>query len=206
MKLFLRFAPTARAGLVGLALVGSLAYNLVHERTTAIEGARTQTQNFARVLEEHARQTLHRVGSNLARADVTLGRLRAAGVVDRSVLGKELSDELPSDQLIRSFLLLDATGAVVLSTRAERAALPALMAQRDFFVPHVRGADRELVFGAVQKDADDGRWLLPVSRRIGTPAGSFVGVLVAMVDTGYFQSFYDSVDHGGDGFLTLFLT
>ena len=77
---------------------------------------------------------------------------------------------------------------------------------RDYFIPHVRGADRELVFGAPQKTSSDGQWLLPVSRRISTPDGEFDGVLVAMVQSAYFQPFFDSIDRGENGFVTLFLS
>ena len=205
MKLKFRLTPTLLA-LVSAVLVLSYAgYELARERAETIARAELQTQNFARVLEEHARQTLHRVGVNLSQADVTLAPLRSNAGLEVVQARQLLNQLLPADRLIQNVMLLDDRGALVLSTQAEPGVGYGASAQSDYFAPHVRGADRELVFGNPLKAAD-GQWLLPVSRRLDTAGGAFDGVLVAMVRAAYFQDFYDSIERGPDGLLTLFLS
>jgi diguanylate cyclase (GGDEF)-like protein/PAS domain S-box-containing protein len=206
MKLSVRLGPTLLAVAACMVLAGLTTYKLVRERNQALDTAWAQTQNFARVLEEHARQTLHRVHDSLAQADDDIGRQRATGRFDLSQACKNLNALLPSDRLLESFELLDTTGAPQCTTLNGDMALPASAANLDFFVRHKRGADRELVFGAPVKRADTDRWLLPISHRISLPDGKFAGVVVALVQPAYFQAFYDSIDRGKNGFVTLYLT
>ena len=206
MKFRLTVGPALLAGLTGLVVTAFVAYSLVRERATAIEVARSETQNFASVLEEHARQSLRRISTVLALADAEWMQARAQGIKDPAQLAQRLRDLLPHDRIIGSLLVLDASGAVVLSTRVGEVGLADSRLERDYFSPHVRGADRELVFGAPELGHDDKLWILPISRRISTADGKFAGVLVAMVHTAHFQPFYDSIDHRAGGFVALFLS
>ena len=206
MNFRLTVGPALLAGLTGLVVTAFVAYSLVRERAIAIEVARSETQNFASVLEEHARQSLRRVSTVLALADAQWMQARAEGISDPAQLAQRLSDLLPHDRIIGSLLVLDASGAVVLSTQVGEVGLAESRSERDYFTPHVRGADRELVFGAPELSHGDKLWILPISRRISTADGKFAGVLVASVHGAHFQPFYDSIDHRADGFVALFLS
>ncbi len=206
MKSSLRFGPALLALLAGVMLLGAMGYKLVRERHTEIAVASTQTQNFARLLEEHARQTLHRVNTTLTQAEAALERRRAAGEGRPEQQLQTLMTQLSADRLIQSFLVLDAAGAVVLSTQSNDVLSSGVQADADYFSPHVRGADRELVFGAPRRSTATGQWLLPVSHRLSLADGGFGGVIVGMVQSAYFQSFYDSMDHGAHTQVTLFLS
>ena len=206
MKFRLTVGPALLAGLTGLVVMAFVAYSLVRERAIAIEVARSETQNFASVLEEHARQSLRRVSTVLALADAQWMQARAEGISDPAQLAQRLRDLLPHDRIIGSLLVLDASGAVVLSTQVGEVGLAESRSERDYFTPHVRGADRELVFGAPELSHGDKLWILPISRRISSADGKFAGVLVATVHGAHFQPFYDSIDHRADGFVALFLS
>jgi diguanylate cyclase (GGDEF)-like protein/PAS domain S-box-containing protein len=206
MKLPQRYGPTLLALLAGLVLVAAVSYKLVREHNVAINVARTQTQNLVGVLEEHARQSLHRVGNHLNQASETLNEQRADNISNKAFLRSKLIAILPADRLISAFLVLDKNGVVQLSTLEPGEPVPAVLADRDYFVPHIGGSDRELVFGALEKNPATGSWTLPVSRSTTSPTGQWDGVLVAMVEPHYFQSFYDSIDSGNQGLLSLFLT
>ena len=205
MQRKLRFTPSLVALISAVLMLGYSGYEMARERAEAIARAELQTQNFSRVLEEHARQTLHRVGASLAQVDAALEPLRRAGRLDVARAQQLLTQLLPADRLIQNVLVLAGNGALALSTQAEAGLGYGASVNSDYFAPHVHGADRELVFGSPVKAAD-GQWLLPVSRRIGNTGGAFEGVLVAMVRAAYFQSFYDSIERGPDGVLTLFLS
>lgn len=223
MRLLQRLGPIVLALAAGLVLVTAFVFNLVRERQVVIEATERSTQTFARVIEEHARQSLRRVGSTLAQASTLVGQTlqrpapssagRAllpldavtAGSPVALALGDELLALLPADRLIRSFELIDAGGRWVMGTQAG----PSLGRSRqhdqaDYFLPHRRGADRDLVFGSPAM-GPDGQWALPISTRVSLRPGRFDGVLVAWVQPAYFQSFYDSVDSGQRGFVALYL-
>jgi diguanylate cyclase (GGDEF)-like protein/PAS domain S-box-containing protein len=205
MQLKFRLTPTLIALISAVLLVCYAGYELARERAEAIARAELQTQNFARVLEEHARQTLHRVGAHLAQSDAALVSMRRASALHVAQTQLLLAHLMPADRLIESMLLLGSNGALLVSTKPEHSLGYGVGVDSDYFAPHVRGADRELVFGSPVKAAD-GQWLLPVSRRLGTAGGAFDGVLVAMVRAAYFQNFYDSIERGPDGLVTLFLS
>lgn len=206
MRFALKFGPALLATLTGLLVTAFVGYSLVRERDIAIEVASLETQNFARVLEEHARQSLRRINTGLVEANAALLQSRDAGIRDPAKIAERLRGLLPLDRIIHSILVLDQTGAIVLSTQAVEAGQPGSRSDRDYFIPHIRGADRELVFGAPELRSGDGKWILPISRRISTADGEFAGVLVAMVQGAHFQPFYDSIDSRLDGFVALFLS
>ena len=74
--------PTLVALISAVLMLSYAGYDLARERADTIARAELQTQNFARVLEEHSRQTLHRVGSHLSQVNVTLAPLRQTAVFD----------------------------------------------------------------------------------------------------------------------------
>ena len=200
------FGPSLLAILTGLLVTAFVGYSLVRERDVALEVASLETENFARVLEEHTRQSLRRINTGIVEANAALLESRDAGIRDPAKIAERLRGLLPPDRIIRSFLVLDRTGTIVLSTQAIEAGRAGSRSDRDYFIPHIRGADRELVFGAPEPGSGDNKWILPISRRISTADGEFAGVLVAMVHGAHFQPFYDSIDSRPDGFVTLFLS
>lgn len=140
MRLSLFFRPAFLAGSTGIVVALLVGINLVNQHGLAIEMARTQTQTFANVLEEHARQSFRRVGSDLQQADQALSELRTSGTFDPVRLRMQLTETLPADRLIRSFILLDQKGNVLLSTAEPNLLAASSHADRDYFVPHIRGA------------------------------------------------------------------
>jgi diguanylate cyclase (GGDEF)-like protein/PAS domain S-box-containing protein len=205
MKQTQRLTPALAAAISGLLIAAFMVYTVVRARTLEMNGAGIQTQNFAHVLEEHARQTLRRVAGNLSQANAALGPVTLAGVLDAPQAHQLLQALLPTDRLIRNFLVLDRQGTLLLSTLQDHDMAFATGANRDYVTPHVGNADHGLVFGSPLK-TPDGRWVLPVSQRIKTATESFDGILVAMVDIAFLQTFYDSINPGKDGLVALFLS
>jgi signal transduction histidine kinase len=206
MSAWQRRGPAALAGLAAVVLAAAIGFKSWREHQTAIEQARAQTQSFASALEEQSRQSLHRVASALREADESLAQLRARNITDAAEIGRRLAGELPADRLIHAIELLDADGRRWLSTAALSDRPTEGGSALDYHAPHVRGADRELVFGAPRRPLPQGDWMLPVSRRLTLPGGAWGGVLVAWVRTPYFQPFYDTLAAGEGHFVALFLT
>jgi len=76
-------------------------------------------------------------------------------------------------------------------------------ADRAYFQFHLTHADRELYIGAPVISRASTKWVIPLSRRINHPDGSFAGVVLATLDVDYFNTFYESLDLGHDGAMAL---
>ena len=206
MKQPLQLGPTLMAIAACLALAFLTAYGLIRERVLALDQAEAQTQNLSRVLEEHARQTLRRVQGQLVQVDNLLeNRPGTHGKSAPAPTREQLLPLLPSDHLLSAIEVSDANGVVIGTSSAEPGALARNISGQAYFQNHQRSADRELVFGALEKNPTNSAWVMPVSRRITTADGRFSGVIVASVLPSYFQVFYDSIERGHNGFVTLFL-
>ena len=185
---------------VGLASFA--AYDLVRERDLAIQDARAETANLARLLEEHARQSLHRVELTLSDANHRVTLVDHEARAGNRDLRQQLQSLLPSDGLVRGFELIDPKGAVLISTLSNVGGKGSSLPPRDWSAPAQKLQPRVGV-GALEADRE-GRWALPVVQQVTAPDGRIDGVLTAIVDPAYFQSLFDAIDTGRNGFVTLF--
>ena len=77
MRLKLRLTPVLVAALSAVLMIAYTGYQLAQERAAVIQRAELQTQNYSQILEEHARQTLHRVAAPLEDEHHVIGRAPA---------------------------------------------------------------------------------------------------------------------------------
>jgi len=78
-------------------------------------------------------------------------------------------------------------------------------ADRDYFRYHQTHADRGSHVGKPVRSRSTGAMVIPVSRRIDRPDGSFGGVALVTLDLGYFGRFYERFDVGREGTILLAL-
>jgi signal transduction histidine kinase len=188
----------------GIVLTLFFGVDIWREHEEFMKEAGSTTGNLARVLEQHARESMRRVELSMMGA---AGELMPAGdfsATDRDAWQQRLRSHLPKDGLIGAFTIGDRDGAVVLSTRAQDLSAAPSMAERDYFTAQRDRAGQGMVVGAPVKSRVDGNWIVPVSLRLGAPGGPFQGVLLGRVEPGYFQRFYDAIDTGANGFVALF--
>jgi PAS domain S-box-containing protein len=202
-----RRQPYMMALFVCLGLAAFAGYGLHRERSLATEDTRAQTANVARLLEEHARQSLRRVEMVLLAAEQTVEATdRRIGPGDAD-LRMQLMALLPLDGLLRGLEVVSAGGAVSHSTLQDLGFQQgdlAVAKRRDLLL--YRGADpSRLRIGVPERQADNG-WSLPVVLRQPGLNAAFRGTVVALVNAAYFQPLFDSVDTGRNGFVTLFVT
>ncbi|MFN0298928.1 MAG: ATP-binding protein [Burkholderiales bacterium] len=199
-----------RHGIMLFAIAGGglfatlVSYDIWRDHTAAVEVASVRTRNLALALEEHTRQTLRRVELSLeAAADVVM-RVSNSASNSGATLAEQLRAALHADGLIRAISVIDQDGWLDTSTRPGTVALTN-GADRDYFIAHRERTDAGTFIGATVKSRIDDQWSLPVSTRRSNPDGSFAGVVVAFVEPAYFQRFYESIDTGINGFVTMFL-
>ncbi len=189
---------------VGLVLSALIFVDLQSEYRERIEAASSKTQSLTLVLAEHERQTMLRLERILRQAAVNLSGAVNAGSADPVLMQLQLRLLLPLDGLISELTVIDASGKVVLSTAAIAVQERPSESERDYFVQHQGSPDHGLVLGAAFKQPETGKWHTPASIRRETPEGGFDGVILATIDPAFFQKFFDAIDTGKNGFITLF--
>lgn len=194
----------ALALLAGAALIVFTANQMQRQHARELDATGTRTQNATRVLEGHAQEILQRLELLMAHAAGHIAQSGLSLLADPPALRRELRALVPVDGLIRSYWVIGPDGALVASSALSQTLDPPGWAGRNYVAVHRGQADRGLFLGATTADGLTGMPTIPVSLRLDGPGGRFAGVLVALVDPGYFQHFYDSIDKGPGGFVTLF--
>jgi signal transduction histidine kinase len=196
----------ALALLIGLAAFGLLGWMVLDARKLTLEAARTTTQNLAAALEQHAARTIETVDLALS---VVINRVESPRVLGKDADAQEihrvLSDRIADAPQIRSVVVLDARGDAI----HDAGAFPARRfnaAESDFFKVHRDRDDIGLYIGTPVRNRITGKWMITLSRRVNEADGGFKGVVVAVLDPGYFQDFYGTMNIGTAGNISLFLT
>jgi diguanylate cyclase (GGDEF)-like protein len=176
------------------------AWSLWHARTSDLDEAAVSTANMARALAAQAETSL-KVGSVIL-ADM-VERTERDGAVGGPAqrLQARLAAIVRHTEEVHGLFVYGANGDWLVTS------LPGPMqgnnADRDYFRYHLTHADRTTRVGKPIRSRSTGAWIIPLSRRIDRPDGSFGGVALVTLDIGYFGKFYDRFDIGRSG--TIFL-
>jgi PAS domain S-box-containing protein len=189
---------------VAIILAALVGYDLQREYALALESAGAKTRGLAQLLEEHARQSMRRTELALTQASAELCDQDLSKPAVRAAVRSRLFTHLPKDNLVGSFAVISKAGEISVATAATSGEVLPLVNDRDFFRAYERGGPGGLFVGAAVKSRISGKWIIPVSIPRFDAAGAFDGVLMATLDPGYFQQFYESIDAGTNGFVTLF--
>lgn len=76
---------------------------------------------------------------------------------------------------------------------------------REYFQFHLKNPDRFVHVGKPVRSRSTGEWVLPVSRRLNNPDGTFGGVALGTIRIDYFSTLYKTFDVGSDGVVMLTL-
>jgi diguanylate cyclase (GGDEF)-like protein/PAS domain S-box-containing protein len=166
-------------------------------KATTLERGQTDTQNLTHSLTEHAAHTLQA-------ADIAM-----SGIVEllryRKPLPERLNQYLASTvsalPQIRELAVLDADGDWQYSSLPE---LPHYNnSDRQYFIYHRDTPGPALRIGTLIKSRLTGLRTITLSKRISRPDGSFAGVLMAAIDSDYFNAFYSRFHLGAGGAISL---
>ena len=76
---------------------------------------------------------------------------------------------------------------------------------REYFQYHLNNPDRFIHVGKPVRSRSNDEWVLPVSRRLNNPDGSFGGVALGTIRIAYFSTLYKTFDVGSNGVIMLTL-
>ena len=185
-----------------IVLAGSTA-TAIRTRDRALEQAERNAQTLVAALQEHAGGAFQAIDMGLTdlvfdAQKVDLGKPGHTGMWLSELVVKD--DLLPQ---VRNIALIDANGRVV----AESIKPPSEttdVSTRPYFLFHRDNPSKDFHIGQPIKSVRTGDWIIPASRRIDRPDGSFGGVAVAIIDPAYFNEFYRSLDIGTGGTVWIF--
>lgn len=188
--------------LVGFALaliaVSWLAvvYDMKHEWQERAESIDKNLDGFARAVEGHVGVTVHAIDALLQSLRAEYRHHPNIAPQVRLVTGALL------DKALVQVGIIDANGMLTYSSLNPDGA-PVYLGDRPHFAVHRDSLNDQLfisepVLGRVSK-----RWTLQFSRKLTRPNGSFGGVIVLSLDVDYFNRFYESINVGTAGIITI---
>lgn len=196
----IRFALSS-GFVLGLVMIGliwaGLSFHLSEARDHALKGAEQNLSNLARTFEEHTVRSIQEV-------DKTLLLLRTAYELDPDGfdLGSFTSNPYFLDNLTLQVAMIGRDG-MMLATNLGKTATPVDLRDREHFRVHQQRAEDELFISKPVLGRASGKWSVQLTRRLSGPGGEFAGVLVASLDPRHFSRFYEAIDLGPGGGITL---
>ncbi|WP_306533395.1 PAS domain S-box protein [Geobacter sp.] len=186
--------------IVVVSILGVFAVTTVSNRRISIETAERQTHNLSSAVAMHAEQLFQRIDAALQGVERDVAPLHPIDAAPLKVYDI-LVARLQVSSNVLAFVILDRNGRVAFTSRTPSAEKVDL-SDREYFSTHSRGAGAGLhisapVMGKV--GFSQGRWIIPVSRRLSSPDGSFAGVVAAIVDASALARFYDTIHVGKEG-------
>lgn len=174
-----------------------ITHNLGVRREAEERAARLNVGNLSRIFAEH-------VARAVRESDKTLLLLRSA--LEASPEGFELHSWVGSVQfrseMAVQYALIGADG-IMLASNVGPANARVNLSDREHFKVHVDSDSDELFISKPVLGRQSGKWSIQLSRKIRGPEGKFAGVLVSSLDPYHLAKFYQSVDVGRDGAITL---
>jgi signal transduction histidine kinase len=195
-----RISATIGGALIALLVLVMVASSIVlHDQ--AIELWRKQLSSLSLVLAESTAQTM---ASAYLVLDSIVDVAHDANAVDQDALVKALRNQA-SYQMMRDKIgglpqidvatIIATNGDIVNFTRSYPA--PAInLADRDYFQHHRRNVDPGVFLSAPVRNKGNGKWTFYLSRRLNSPDGQFLGVVLVGISCDFFSNFFKSVSLG----------
>lgn len=166
-----------------------LSYEDYHDTLRSTE---RQALSLARSLDEHATRSFVSVEQAMQNVAEDLERTGKLDSVDEQWIHERLKAKVELTPQIRAIIAIDSRGTL----RAHGLEYPTRqvdLSDRGYFGFHQGQASQNLRIGEPIISRTDYKWLIPLTRRLNNPDGSFGGVMLAGVDPAYYIGFYDSL-------------
>ena len=185
---------------IGLLLIAALwtavGLKLSWEAAAEDEAIELRTMSLARVFEEHTARTMGSVDQALL-----FVKFQYEAIGDRLDIASAVQQGMIVGGLFNQVGVINADGIYHLSNLPDFERVD--LRDREHFRVHQASDTGEVFVSKPVLGRASGKWSIQLTRRINRPDGSFGGVAVISVDPFYFTSFYNEVDVGTRGVVTL---
>jgi signal transduction histidine kinase len=187
--------PLFVAGLFIALAIAVWGKNALERRAVAFAAAERGTTNVARVLADHFERGLEIVDKSLeAAADVHAHE--TAGELSLQDARHRLAEIQGASPVLGNLAWTDATGVARVAAVTGSAAAPTIT-DREYFQHHLHSADLgTFVSQPVVARGPLADWVIPVSRRLQAPDGSFGGIVIGLLRPAHFGKLYGSLELG----------
>lgn len=173
-----------------------------HQRNLQI--AANDSENLARSLAQHAEDTFAQVDNNLLDLSERI-ETDGLGQDQRLRLQKIMQTQANNFPQLHGTFVYDAQGDWILTSNGKPLS-HANNADRAYFKYHVTHNNNTIYIGEVIRSRSTGDLIIPVSRRLNNPDGSFAGVVIATLYVDYFRQFYNTFALNNNASLSLILS
>lgn len=197
----LAHAVTRLSTLLGLALlvflwIGAGLY-IQLDREKTIDASVQETRNLARLFEEHVSRSIKEI-------DQTIQFVRRS--YERDPQGFDLPAWTATEGLLHDLTIqiaLIAPDGQLIATNVTRTPGKMDLSDREHFRVHLGATEDKLFISKPLLGRATNKWQIQLTRRMSKPDGSFGGVIVASLDPYYLSRFFEQIDIGPKGAITL---
>ncbi len=183
--------------LIATTLVVGIAV-IYQQYQTALANSQREINNLGIVLAEQTSRTIQSV--DLVLREV-LARTSSLGIHApeqfRSKLTGETIRQFLSGQLrnlpqVETIVLIDSNGTLLNWSRDE--VVPEVdLSDREYFRQMSASDDSDAFFSAPGEGRITGKWLMFMARRVSDADGTFLGIVVALINVDYLEDFYKTI-------------
>ncbi|MBA1196499.1 GGDEF domain-containing protein [Pseudomonas plecoglossicida] len=186
---------------VMLVFVATEAWRFWRDYRAAFTVAENSVVNLARASAQHAEDSIRQVDAITA---ALAERLEGDGFanLDRPRLHALLRQQVQIMPQLHGLFVYGADGTW-LATDHTVTAPKANNADRDYFIYHREHTGRQIRIGSVVKSRSTEELIIPISRRLNFPDGSFAGVLLGTIKVDWFVRYYGDFQIDQSGALVL---
>jgi diguanylate cyclase (GGDEF)-like protein len=196
---FCAFAqPTTLLGVVAIIIILSGAYFLKKEQyNRAYDDGIQRGDDLARVLEERVSRIFYNADSQL----LLLRQVYQRNATNRDLAHWINSSGLDNDPALR-FTIVGADGKI-LSSNLLSAPPNVYVGDKDYFLAQINSPADDFFIGVPAIDWKSKKTVIQLSRRLTMSDGSFGGIILASFNAPPLDEFYNSIDVGQDGIISL---
>jgi diguanylate cyclase (GGDEF)-like protein len=179
-----------------LLVIGSAASFILSARAAQLKDAQVANTNIARMIAVQVELTLKTASFALTDLSERV-EIGGTGAVALERLETHLVNVATTSPELHGLFVYGSDGSW-LATSLSRP-VKGNNSDRDYFRYHQNNADRGVHVGAPVKSRSTNVWVIPVSRRINRPDGSFGGVALVTLRVNFFERIYDELNVGETG-------
>uniref|UniRef100_Q07Q08 diguanylate cyclase n=1 Tax=Rhodopseudomonas palustris (strain BisA53) TaxID=316055 RepID=Q07Q08_RHOP5 len=185
---------------VSSCVLGLMAWKALAARDAALAQSKSETLNLTHSLSEHVSHTIQ--AADIVMTEIA-GSLRHY-TPPKDQFGRRLRDLADALPQLGYVAALDAAGDFIHASGVDTPLHN--NSDRSYFIHHRDHDDDDLLISGPLLSRTTGLPTVVLTKRMENADGSFAGILLATIDTGYFNHFYKSLQLGDNGTIGLLRT